>query len=196
MKEQLELFENFLKQEEKDIPDRFDVTEVMPIEYEGKPSTSLESANRLIDKTKNLPSNRYFVYKEGWEKFPDLPFVKNEKTGKAQAINDSRHSYPCTSFGGIPWDMHKLVGHAFVHNPDRSKKLQIDHINEDLNYKFALSVINSLGWKRAAPHMADFRVVNLRWVSNSENQKFKNDRKKEEKDQLDFFTKGNHYFLV
>jgi len=196
MNEQLELFENFLKQEEENIPDRFDVTEVMPIEYEGKPSTSLESANRLIYKTKNLPSNRYFVYKEGWEKFPDLPFVKNEKTGKALAISDSRQSYPCTSFGGVAWGMHKLVGHAFVHNPDRSKKLQVDHINEDLDYKFALSVINSLGWKRAAPWMADFRVVNLRWATNSENQKFKNDRKKEEKDRLDFFTKGNHYFLV
>ena len=63
---------------------------------------------------------------------------------------------------------------------DRSKKLQIDHINED-NRKFASLVINSLGWRRAAWHMVDFRVVNLRWVSNSENQKFRNKQKRKKK---------------
>jgi hypothetical protein len=104
---------------------------------------------------------------------PELPFVKNEKTGTIYAISDTKHSYPTVSFCPVIWwDMHKLAGHAFVKNPDPSRMLQIDHINED-NTDFCREALNTLGFQRAAPHMVDFRIPNLRWCTNSENQKFK-----------------------
>ena len=68
--------------------------------------------------------------------------------------------------------MHRLVGHAFIENTDPSEKYQIDHINKD-NIDLCKEIISRLAWKRAAPHMVDFRPSNLRWCSNSENQKYK-----------------------
>ncbi len=169
---QLELFdEEFdMRPELKDI-DRFDITDINLFLGE-KGRVAFDSANRLINKTKNLPCNTYFIYKKGWPPFPELPFVQNDKTGRIYTISDTRHSYPTVAFKGIAWDMHRLVGHAFIENTDPSEKYQIDHINKD-NIDLCKEIISRLAWKRAAPHMVDFRPSNLRWCSNSENQKYK-----------------------
>jgi hypothetical protein len=169
---QLELFdEEFsVKPELKNI-DRFDVTEIN-LFLGGEGRVAFESSNRLINRTKNLPSNTYFIYKQGLPCFPELPFVKNEKTGTIYSISDTRHSYPTLAIKSIPWDMHKLVGHAFIKNDNPSKKYQIDHINNK-NHDFCKKIINTFQWARAALHMVDFRPSNLRWCSNAQNQRYK-----------------------
>jgi len=169
--QQLELFEyDFsVKPELKDI-DRFDLTEINPFIEGVKPA--LDSSNKLIYKTKNLPCDTYYIYKKGWPLFPALPFVKNEKTGTIYSVSDTRHSYPTLAIKNIPWDLHKLVGHAFIKNDDPSKKYQIDHINKS-NNDFCKELIKALKWKRAGLHMVDFRPSNLRWCSNSENQRYR-----------------------
>ena len=170
---QLELFRDLfeISTDVGAVPDRFDITEISP--FVGGFGTAFERANKKITDTKNLPSNRYFIYKEGYPKMKELPFVKNEKTGIIYSIGDTKHSYPTVGLAqNVWWDMHKLVGHAFVKNPDLSRMLQIDHKNED-NTVFCKFALNTLGFKRAALHMVDFRIPNLRWCTNSQNQKFK-----------------------
>ena len=172
-RKQLELFGDLFEPRTRlgIISDRFDITDISP--FTGGVGSSFELANKKIADTKNLPTNTYFIYKEGYSKMADLPFVKNEKTGTIYSILDTKHSYPTVNINKrIWWDMHKLVGHAFIENPNPSTMLQIDHINED-NTDFCKRALNTLGFQRAALHMVDFRIQNLRWCTNSQNQKFK-----------------------
>jgi len=169
--DQPELFGDFFEVRTSlgDIPDKFDITEI-PF-FDGGIGTAFDNANKKIAKTRSLPPKVYYVYKEGHPLFPALPFIKNERTGVIYSITDTKHSYPIVSLNkkaDVWWDVHKLVGHAFIKNPDPSRKYQIDHINED-NLEFCLEVIKVFGYARAAPHMVDFRPQNLRWVTNSEN---------------------------
>ena len=171
--EQIELFGDLFEPRTslETAADRFDITEISP--FTRGSGTSFERANKKIADTKNLPSSTYFIYKEGYSKMPDLPFVKNEKTGTVYSILDTKHSYPTVNLSrNVWWDMHKLVGHAFIENPNPSIMLQIDHINEN-NTDFCTRALNTLGFQRAALHMVDFRIQNLRWCTNSQNQKFK-----------------------
>jgi len=175
MSEQFELFGDLFeaKTDLDTVPDRFDVTEISF--FVGGSGNAFEKANKKISDTKNLPSNRYFIYKEGYSKMKEFPFVKNEKTGTTYAIGDTKHSYPTVGLAqNVWWDMHKLVGHAFIKNPDLSRMFQIDHINED-NIVFCKRALNTLGFKRAALHMVDFRIQNLRWCTNSQNQLYKHE---------------------
>ena len=99
MKEQLELFENFLKQEEENIPDRFDVTEITPIEDEGKSTIALESANRLINKTKNLPSNKFLYTKKAGKSFQTYLLSKMKKQEKPYQLTTQGTLIPAHQSG-------------------------------------------------------------------------------------------------
>ncbi len=102
-------------------------------------------SNIMISKLNSLTSGKYFLYKNSG----DLPYVVGAK-GNKLSINTTRNQYPCIGFGGLSIAMHRLVALAFIENDNTSKKLEVDHINDD---------------------KSDYRVENLQWVTNGFNSK-------------------------
>jgi len=201
MSKQLEMFRGLFEPRTVfgEVVDRFDVSKIPLPENSSKKcltcghedwgddSSLGKWYSKIANTRNNLPSDTYFIYKEGHLRCPKLPFVKNERTGIVYKMLASKHGYPTVNLKQkgkngekeVWWDMHKLVGLAFIPNPDSSRKLQIDHINKDnldfCKYLVDTGIFDADGktGKRALPHMVDFRIENLRWCTNSENQKFK-----------------------
>lgn len=143
-----------------------------------------------------LPPGQFFLFKSGGfnEGFPDLgnsfPYVINKKTGKNMVFNQRQTQvYPIgsTQLGpeylktkglivkkkiGLSFQMHRIAAEAFIENDDPENKKIVDHMNGNI---------------------LDYRVKNLRWVTQSENLKGKN-MNKEAQNQMnllrhDFFKK-------
>ena len=93
-----------------------------------------------------------------------FPFVYNSDIDREVSTRTTRNIYPCLSFGlgpagqvlnggtahTIDFTAHELFAMAFLSNEHPDKYWLIDHINED---------------------KLDYRIKNLTWISQSENQK-------------------------
>lgn len=102
-------------------------------------------SNIMISKLNSLTSGKYFLHRNTG----GFPYVVGVK-GKKLSVSTTRNQYPCIGLGGVVIAMHRLVALAFIENDDTSKKLEVDHINDD---------------------KSDYRVENLQWVTNGFNSK-------------------------
>ena len=112
-------------------------------------------SNIMISKLNSMDSGKYFLYKNTG----GFPYVIGAK-GKKLSVTTTRNQYPCIGLGGVVIAMHRLVALAFVENDDTSKKLEVDHINDD---------------------KSDYRVENLQWVTNGFNSKKAQQKRKSNK---------------
>ena len=110
-----------------------------------------------------IPKDKFFLYKTGGiNPFrPELgnvfPYLKNEESKKLVSINLSKYYVRASinvfldgKYISIDIKLHRVVALAFIVNDNPEKKVSVDHINNDrLNYS----------------------LENLRWVTNSENNK-------------------------
>ena len=112
-------------------------------------------SNIMISKLNSMNSGKYFLHKNTG----DFPYVIGTR-GKKLSISTTRNQYPCVGMGGVVIAMHRLVALAFVENDDTSKKLEVDHINDD---------------------KSDYRVENLQWVTNGFNSKKAQQKRKSNK---------------
>jgi hypothetical protein len=146
---QLELFEDY----EPDVLD-VDIIDIskINIKFVGEKEMHRKS-NIMIEKLNAIQEGKYFLHKN----IDGLPYVIGPKNNKL-TVNTTRNQYPCIGIGGVVIAMHRLVALAFIKNDDTSKKLEVDHINDD---------------------KSDFRVSNLQWVTNGFNSKKAQSRKRD-----------------
>ena len=100
---------------------------------------------------------------EEWRQHKPFPCYWVSNLGRVKRIyknGNEKYLNPCTNYKGYKWidlvrrpkreriQVHVMVASCFIDNPDN--KLFVDHINED---------------------KADNCVSNLRWATNSENQR-------------------------
>ena len=186
-----------IKNDLGEIAERIDLTEIPSIPKVDDGSAMYEGARRNVERIKNLPTKTFYMYSSGHPKMSSMPVLK--KNDRVVALGDTAHSYPRLSLldsgsdfsprkieggdywksKGIPADMHNLVARSFVPNHTPEKRQYVDHINDD-NVSHCLEVLNNFEFKVCKLHQCDWRPQNLRWVTNGENVKHSQERKKRE----------------
>ena len=155
-----------------EVVDRVDLTTIDPILKTDNPNQQYLNSIRIVDNIKNLPTNKYWMYKEGHPRMPCMPVLK--KNDITVGIGDSAHAYPRVNIGSrleqseIPADMHVLVARCFVPNDRPTIANYVDHLNER-NNEICKEILDSFGFFICREHQADWRPCNLEWVTNGEN---------------------------
>lgn len=178
-----------------EVVDRVDLTTICSMPEVDNPSQQYLNSIRIVDNIKNLPTNKYWMYKEGHPRMPCMPVLK--KNDITVGIGDSAHAYPRVGIGetvSIAVDMHVLSARCFVPNDRPSITTYVDHLNKD-NSTTCKEILDSFDFFICREHQADWRPSNLEWVTNGENVKR---RPKATKINKRFFMDGRSriYFCV
>ena len=192
---QKELFgdEFKVKNDLGELVDRVDLTTIDPVPEIDNPNQQYLNSIRIVSNIKNLPTNTFWLYKEGHPKMPCMPVLK--KNDKVIGIGDSAHEYPRVTINReIPADMHVLVARCFVSNDRPSVRTYVDHLNIN-NIEICKKILDSFDFFICREHKADWRPCNLEWVTNGENVKR---RPKISKSNKKLFMDNRHkiYFCV
>jgi len=184
-----------IKDEGGEVADRVDLTTIYSMPEVDNPNQQYLNSIRIVGNIKNLPSNKYWMYKEGHPKMSCMPVLK--KNDFVVGIHDSAHEYPRVSIGetvSIAVDMHVLVARCFVLNDNPSKTRYVDHLNKE-NTEISKGIIDAFSFFECREHKADWRPCNLEWVTNGENIRR---RPKTSKIDRRFFMDGRSriYFCV
>jgi mannose-6-phosphate isomerase-like protein (cupin superfamily) len=153
-----------------EIADRIDITDIPALPETDSSGEQYKGAVRIVNKIKNLPSKKFFMYKEGHHLMPSMPVLKNNDV--TVVIGDTGHTYPRMGVGNFNVDIHTLVARCFIPNGDPTRRHYVDHINED-NLEHCLEVLKRFDFKVCRPHQCDWRPTNLRWATNGENVKWR-----------------------
>ena len=88
-----------------------------------------------------------------YEILNEYPFTIRKKSNhRVVSESDDGKGYIQVALNGKPYRKHRLIAEQFIPNDDPLHKTEVDHINRN---------------------RSDNHIENLRWVSNSENQKNK-----------------------
>ena len=90
------------------------------------------------------------VVDSDYEIFDQYPYDIRKKSNQRVINKWLRHEYPYCKLNGEAYSVHRIVAIQFIPNPDNLP--QVDHINHDTT---------------------DYHISNLRWVTNSQNQRNK-----------------------
>ena len=170
---QKELFGDSFKVKDTlgEVVDRVDLTTIYSMPEVDNPNQQYLNSIRIVGNIKNLPSNKYWMYKEGHPKMPSMPVLK--KNDFVVGIHDTAHEYPRVNIGetvSIAVDMHVLVARCFIPNKAPSKTRYVDHLNKD-NSAICKEILDAFSFFECREHKADWRPCNLEWVTNGENVK-------------------------
>ena len=91
-------------------------------------------------------------FEDDYEILNDYPFTIRRKKDNHIISEWIDSGYVKVSFAGKNHKKHRIIAKQFIPNDDPEHKTQVDHINRN---------------------KSDYHIENLRWVTNSENQKNK-----------------------
>jgi len=143
----------FLDEEEVNTSDGVDLSDI-DIDF-GEANWSQKICSKTIRILQYLPKGKYIMYRRDAES--GLPYVINTHAGQRIRVITSRNEYVSIGLedkNRVRWsrNIHQIAAMAFLPNVLPKDRVQVDHIDGDKK---------------------NYALENLRWVTPSENLKFR-----------------------